>query len=110
VPVNIASVDVNASAGAAGVHVLLWLPARVVAEKVAEASVVVAGAPWSAIATPAAASAITVALASSTRRPARGKSVLIESSLVEVLPGSVVIRTRCNGDRSSDDLRAVFRL
>jgi hypothetical protein len=63
----------------------------VFAEKLAETSVKVAGLPESATAMPAVASAITAAPASSTRRRARGKSVLIESSLVEVVPGSVVI-------------------
>jgi len=110
VPVNTASVRVYACPGAAGVHVELWFWPSVLALKVAETRLVLAGLPESAIAMPAAASAITVALASSTRRPARGKSVLIESSLVEVVPESVVIGGRFNEGRSSDDLRAVFSL
>jgi hypothetical protein len=76
VPVNTASVFANASPEA-GVQVLLWLFTSVLAKNVAETRVVLAGLPESAIAIPAAASAITAALASSIRRPMRGRSVLI---------------------------------
>jgi hypothetical protein len=80
------------------------------AENVAEKSVVLAGVPEPAIATPAAASASTVAIARSPRRPARGKSVLIESSFVGVDCAVGHVAGRCNFGPSSDDLRAVFKV